>query len=298
MAELCEVPQKEDVYVLDAGAGTGILSAAIVEKICKDGKDTVKQIFLTCYETDEELIPALKDNLERVRKKCRHDYKIKLKVEISSESFLVACADAYRDTLFNDQIKKFDIIVTNPPEEVLDKETAEAAIYSDVCAKDADTTVLFTALSSVLLKEGGQICALLPTKTAYNASLAKFRRVLLSRVYIERLHVFAKKAKAKYAADPTKKSMIFKFRLGEAPENITVSSSYDDGSLENIILLPDFKYDYIVRGADKNVVLVKNNDELEILNYVESQPETLSSLGLTMKTGLTLESLVNNLNIK
>ena len=92
--------------------------------------------------------------------------------------------------------------------------------------------------------------------------------------------MFAKKAKAKYAADPTKKSMIFKLRAGETPDAIYISSSYDDGSLENVKLLPPFEQSYIIRGEDKNIVLVKNDEEAEILKYVESQPCTLSSLGL------------------
>ncbi len=290
MAEFCEIPHKESIYVLDAGAGTGILASAIVEKICREQNSGIKQIFLTCYETDKELIPMLKDNLERVRKKCRHDYKIKLVNNIVEDNFLVACADAYRDTLFTDTMQKYDIIVTNPPEEILDKDSDEASVYEDVCAKDTDKSAIFTALATMLLNEDGQICALLPTKTAYSAYLSKFRRTILSRVYIERLHIFAKHAKIKGAADPTKKSMIFKFKKGEPKEKITVSSSYDDGSLENLIILPEFDYNFIVRGEDKNIILVKNNEELEILNYVESQPETLSTLGLKMKTGLTLES--------
>ncbi|MBQ5800285.1 MAG: N-6 DNA methylase [Clostridia bacterium] len=290
MAELCEVPHKESVYVLDAGAGTGILSAAIVEKLCSEQDSGIKQIYLTAYETDKELIPMLKDNLERIRKKVRHDYKIKLVNNIVEDNFLVACADAYRDTLFTGAMQKYDVIVTNPPEELVSKDSNEASVYEDVCAKDTEKSALFTALASVMLNENGQICALLPTKTAYSSYLSKFRRTLLSRVYIERLHIFAKKAKVKGAADPTKKDMIFKLRLGDAKEKITVSSSYDDGSLENLIVLPEFDYNFIVRGEDKNILLVKNNEELEILRFVESQPETLASLGLKMKTGLTLES--------
>jgi adenine-specific DNA-methyltransferase len=36
--------------ILDPGAGTGILSAALIERICKEAP-RCKQIFLTCYET-------------------------------------------------------------------------------------------------------------------------------------------------------------------------------------------------------------------------------------------------------
>lgn len=290
MAQLCEIPDKEKLYILDPGAGTGILSAALIEKICNSGNSNIKEINLFCYETNPEFLPMLKNNLERIRKKCRHDFKIKLVNNISDKSFLIECADSYKDSLFTDQNPKFDIIIANPPEELYEKNSVEASVFSDICTSDTDASVLFTMLCSVMLNEGGQICALLPTQIAYSAYLAKFRKKLLSLVYIERMHIFAKKAKAKYAAEPTKKSMIFKLRAGKTPDTIRISSSYDDGSLENVKLLPPFEQSYIIRGEDKNIVLVKNEEEMEILQYVESQPCTLSSLGLKMKTGLTLES--------
>ena len=59
--------EKSAYTILDPGAGTGILSAAAVEYICKNAKEC-KQIFLTCYENDPLFIPMLKDNLERIRK--------------------------------------------------------------------------------------------------------------------------------------------------------------------------------------------------------------------------------------
>ena len=63
-------PGKTAYTVLDPGAGTGILSAAAVEEICRRCPDC-KQIFLTCYETNEDFVPILRDNLERIRKKAR-----------------------------------------------------------------------------------------------------------------------------------------------------------------------------------------------------------------------------------
>jgi adenine-specific DNA-methyltransferase len=170
MAELCEVPHKESVYVLDAGAGTGILSAAIVEKLCSEQDSGIKQIYLTAYETDKELIPMLKDNLERIRKKVRHDYKIKLVNNIVEDNFLVACADAYRDTLFTGAMQKYDIIVTNPPEELVSKDSNEASVYEDVCAKDTEKSALFTALASVMLNENGEYGIPVPDYVDENVS--------------------------------------------------------------------------------------------------------------------------------
>ena len=89
MAEMLDIDESKTAFtVLDPGAGTGILSAAAVEEICKKAP-LCKQIFLTCYETEEDFIPMLEDNLERIRKKCRHDYGVKLYVTVYRENYIV-----------------------------------------------------------------------------------------------------------------------------------------------------------------------------------------------------------------
>ena len=290
MAKFCEIPAKETIYVLDPGAGTGILSAAIVEKICRDMYDVTKVIYLDCYETDTAFTPMLKKSLEAIRKKCRHDFGIKLIYTVSEESFLTACVDSYRFSLFSENTKKYDIIIMNPPEEQLEKSSPEASVFEDICTSDTEAAAMFAILGSVMLTENGQLCAMLPIQTAYGAYLAKFRKKILSTLSLERLHTFTKKPKGKYDADILRKSMIFKFKNAPQCEKITLSASYDYGTDENVRVLPPLDYATIVRGEDKNILLIKSEDELEIFNYVSTQPATLSSLGLKMKTGLTLES--------
>ena len=63
MVNLYETPtNKQRVTVLDAGAGSGILSCAFIE--WAEQFDTVKEIELTCYENDDNVLGLLKTNLE------------------------------------------------------------------------------------------------------------------------------------------------------------------------------------------------------------------------------------------
>ena len=87
MASMIKLDEKKSVYtILDPGAGTGILAAAAIEHICKNAAG-VKQIFITCYENDETFIPMLYDNLERIRKKARHDYGDRKSTRLNSSHF-------------------------------------------------------------------------------------------------------------------------------------------------------------------------------------------------------------------
>jgi adenine-specific DNA-methyltransferase len=50
-----------EVRILDPGTGSGILSAALIDRLNEEGK--VRAIHLTCYETDPEIQPLLQENL-------------------------------------------------------------------------------------------------------------------------------------------------------------------------------------------------------------------------------------------
>jgi adenine-specific DNA-methyltransferase len=124
MANMIITDKNKTAYtILDPGAGTGILSAAAVEKICKDAPKC-EQIFLTCYENDPAFLPMLEDNLERVRKKCRHDYNVKLFITVYEENYLVDSKNHYTVSFFDDVVEdKFDIIICNPPMELTEKDS-------------------------------------------------------------------------------------------------------------------------------------------------------------------------------
>lgn len=54
MAKMFDVPEKEEIYILDPGAGTGILTCALIEELERQG--TTAAIHLTCYENDEQVL--------------------------------------------------------------------------------------------------------------------------------------------------------------------------------------------------------------------------------------------------
>lgn len=61
MAEMFAVADDiEELSVLDAGAGSGILSCALIEVLQR--KPKLKKVALTCYETDSNISRLLRDN--------------------------------------------------------------------------------------------------------------------------------------------------------------------------------------------------------------------------------------------
>ena len=290
MADMLRLDTSKSSYtVLDPGAGTGILSAAVVEQICKMAP-SCKQIFLTCYENDPEFLPMLEDNLERIRKKCRHDYDVRLFATVYPENYLIDVKKHYTVTFVDTVEDKFDIIICNPPTELIEKGSAEAEATGGVTMLKVSAAFLFAKVAAAHLEEGGQLVITLPTTIASASSLTALRKELAENLSLRKIHLFIGKQKNVKRAIPLKKSVIIAYENSVEHNDIIISTSTDDGSEAKTSLLPALPYDFVVDKNDGTLTLPKSFEETKIVKYIGAFPETLSSLGLKMSTGLVVDS--------
>lgn len=282
-------PDKTAYTVLDPGAGTGILSAAMVEEICLRCP-SCKQIFLTCYENEPEFVPMLRDNLERIRKKARHDYDVRLYVTVYEENYITESQNHYTVTLFDTVEDTFDIVICNPPTGLVNKWTDEAQRAGGVTQVKISAAYLFAKLAARHLESDGRMVVMLPTSTASASALSGYRREMADMLSLERIHLFVGTQKNDKRAIPLKKSMLLCYTKGERPENISISTSADWGKEASITELPPLSYDFVVDKLDGSLTLPKSVGDTRIVQYISAFPETLESLGLKMRTGLVIDS--------
>ena len=64
MAEMFEIPRQKSLSILDPGAGSGILSVALIERL--QNEPYVEKIDLVCYENDPNILELLSSNLNWV----------------------------------------------------------------------------------------------------------------------------------------------------------------------------------------------------------------------------------------
>lgn len=291
MASMIKLDEKRTVYtILDPGAGTGILAAAAIEHICKNAP-AVKQIFVTCYENDETYLPMLHDNLERIRKKVRHDYGIKVFITVHEENYLVNSKNHYTVTYFDTIADKFDIVICNPPTKLVTKGSEEADSVGGVTQQKIGAPYLFFKLAASHLEIGGSLVIVLPTTVATASALTPLRKEIAKTLHLQGIHLFIGKQKNLKRAVPLKKNIILCYKNAteaERPETVTITTSTDNG--KNIVSLPPLNYDFVVDKNDGSLTLPKSVEDTKIVQYIGGFPETLSSLGLKMSTGLILDS--------
>ena len=103
MASLfCFDLSKQKIEILDAGAGTGILAAAVVQKLYELGY--VGKIYVTCYETDELVMPILEENMALCNKLHNVYYTIKRENYVTSQNFS-------NSTSFNNEDYQYDYLL-------------------------------------------------------------------------------------------------------------------------------------------------------------------------------------------
>ncbi len=288
MAAMLDIDETKTAFtVLDPGAGTGILSAAVVEEICKRAP-SCKQIFLTCFETDPDFIPMLEDNLERIRKKCRHDYDVKLYVTVYRENYIVDSKKHYTVTFFDTVEDKYDIIIANPPTELCEKDSPEALSAGGVTQVKISAAFLFLRMAERHLEDGGRLVIILPTTYATASQLTVLRKEIAASLAVNKIHIFVGKQKNAKRAIPLKKNFVISYTKGEKPKEIGITTSTDSGKV--ITALPPLAYDFVVDPDNGMLTLPKSVEDTKIVKYISAFPETLTSLGLKMSTGLVIDS--------
>lgn len=266
------VERKNELSVLDPGAGTGILSAALLEAVCR-GRAALS-VRLVCYENDLSYLPMLKNNLERLRRRARREWGVRVSCEVREENFLLHVPED----------EHFDCIIMNPPQGLLAKDSPEAMTAKDlVSTPTVDLAYLFVASALMRLSDDGQMAMLLPTAFASSVSLSRLRVALFTETRAMSMHLFT-------GEKGLRKNFLLSVRKTEEPgEAVSVSTSSDDGSPDAVSALPPLRYSFLVR-EDFSLLLLSDLSDLRVLEAIGRFPCRFSSFGLRMKTGLTLPS--------
>lgn len=273
-----------DVSVLDPGAGTGILSAAVVERL--QDIPGVRHVRLVCCETDSNVREVLENNLRLMAARSR----IPLDWELRTDNFVTSQADAYNHSLYAEpNPEKFDLAIGNPPYKKLPKDAREATAMPDVCHGAPNLYFLFAAMALFDLKDGGEMVFIIPRSWTSGAYFKSFRERFLGEGALERIHLFKSRDKVFSQEDVLQETMVAKVRKSpRKPERIVISSTEagEDFSAMRTLELP---YPSVVSGADSYVFLPTNEKEAETLRKLASFKKTLPGIGLRMKTGLTVD---------
>lgn len=279
MAEMFDVDlSKKKLNILDAGAGTGILSTMLVERIFSLGFKG--NIILTCYETDPRVLPVLEKNMEYLKSSFGIIYDIRNENYITSQIF-------EENSLFQNDGEKYDYVIGNPPYKKISKDAPEAVTMGKVCHGMPNLYFLFWAMGVYNLRPGGELVYIIPRSWTSGAYFKKFREYLLSRCIIADIHLFESRDKVFGNETVLQETMIVKVKkTAERPSfiNLTTSNSYDFDDIRS------FKANYCTVVSENQIIyLITNRKDEKVLERVNRLSMTLADMHLKMQTGLIVD---------
>ena len=285
MAGLFVLPSdKDSLKILDAGAGSGVLSIALIERLQEHSQ--INHIYLVCYENDLNIIELLEDNLQWVSEHLETDFDY----EIRTENYITSQIFEYNNWIgANPTPEKFDLIIGNPPYMKIGKDAPEAKAMPDVCYGAPNLYFLFAAMGVFNLQPNAEMVYIIPRSWTSGAYFKRFREKLFSECVLEHIHLFESRDKVFDKESVLQETIIIKVKkTNQKPDRICITStqSNHDFNSINTFYAP---YDAIVSGGEYYVYLATNIDDIEVLELLNHWTYTLPKLGLPMKTGLTVD---------
>ena len=285
MASLFIPPETQNVVsVLDPGAGSGILSVALIERL--QSVHSIEKINLVCYENDSNIIELLQSNLEWACKQSAKDVTYK----IVYDNYILSQMADYNCLLdANPSSPKYDLIIGNPPYMKIPKDAPEALSMSDVCYGAPNLYFLFASMSMFNLKENAELVYIIPRSWTSGAYFRQFRKKFLSEGALEHIHLFVSRDKVFEKESVLQETIIIKVKKTPIkPDTITITTTQSNADFSDKTVF-NAPYTTVVSGNDSYVYLVTNTEEVEALCKLSQWKDTLPDIGLKMKTGLTVD---------
>ena len=284
MSGLFAIPEnKTKLTILDPGTGSGILSAALIERLAENG---IQSVHLVCYETDDNITELLQSNLEYIKANGSIDFFY----EIRSENYITSQESEYNHYLgADDDPAKYDMVILNPPYKKIAKNAPEALAMPDVCYGAPNLYFLFMQMALFDLKDNAEMVAIIPRSWTSGAYFEHFRQRFLTECRIRHIHLFISRDKVFENESVLQETLIIKVvKSQEVTESITMTTSNSNKDFDNITTFTA-PYNTVVSGENYYVYLVTNEDEIEVITQLSKWSDTLPTLGLKMKTGLTVD---------
>lgn len=209
MASLVDVKKgRKPVQILDPGAGIGLLSAALLERLGSRGS-------VTAYELE----PTFQDGLRETLAAFKGKHLVVAKDFIEDAVMKVANGVA-RGGLF-------DMVITNPPYKKIQTGSIHRNLVRKIGVETSNLYACFITCAVALCKPGAQVVAIIPRSWMNGPYFLPFRHWLLQHAALTAVHVFDSRDKAFKDDSVLQENVIIKLVVGTEQGDVDVSVSND-----------------------------------------------------------------------
>ena len=148
---------------------------------------------------------------------------------------------------------------------------------------------LFMSMALFNLRPDGEMVFIVPRSWTSGAYFKAFREYLLSHGKLEYIHLFASRDKVFKEEQVLQETMIVKIKKTcEAVKKVIIASSESSHDFSNVERIKQ-AYNQIVVGKDKYVLLPVNQEQVSVINMVNTYDKNMPDYGYKMKTGIVVD---------
>ena len=278
-----------DVLLLDPGAGTGTLTAAFLHEMANRQRSP-HRIHAVCYELDEAMTNYLASTLEA----CREFGKVNgvhFEGTVLQTDFIQWSAEklALRGGFFEEPVPQFTHCIMNPPYKKIRRDSEHRAWLRKTGIETSNLYSGFLAMAIQLLAPGGELVAIVPRSFCNGPYFRSFRRFLLEKTAIQKLHVFEARNEAFKDDDVLQENVILHVVKGGYPDKVTITSS--TGVDFSDMTQREAPFEQVIWPSDPDAIIHIVVSELDqmVIDRVNAFRMSLTDIGVEVSTGPVID---------
>ncbi len=283
IAGLPRLPEEGRLRVLDPGAGSGSLATALTARVLHER--LALELEIIAVELDPEVGRHLQATLTDLTETAA-GAGVKITTDMVLGDYIELSTSLMAKPAAVDS--QFDLVIMNPPYRKLGLNSAHRRALLHEGVECPNLYAAFLALGAMALDSGGQLVAITPRSFANGPYFGQFRRFMLDRLSLDRLHIFESRSTVFSDAGVLQENVVFSgTRHGSNDKVIlSVSRGHTDKSVERVV-----SYSDVVRPGDRQrfIRILADDSDTVIAETMAELPATLPDLNVQVSTGKVVD---------
>jgi len=278
---------RASLHLLDPGAGGGVLTAAVVDRLVtlrtSGALPRLQTVTIEVWELDHTFLPTLRQNLSVCAESLRR-IGIQTTVHINHGNYIDGAALMLDSGLFgSSSVPQVTHAIINPPYRKIAASSHERSMLASVGIETSNLYAAFVWLALRHLAKGGELAAITPRSFCNGPYFREFRRELLSKATFNRIHVFHSRTEAFSRDNVLQENILFLLQRGSPNNNhLTVSTGSLDAPVQ--VCVPRCRF-VSPTDADQIMHITTESDASDVRSFFDSLPCKLFDLGMEVSTG-------------
>ena len=245
-----------ELSILDAGAGVGSLTTALVARSILEFQPT--KVMANAWELDTVLLEHLSQSLNLNKDVCVQE-KIEFESSVNSKDFISSAVEILHLREKGEPTATFNKAILNPPYLKIAASSDERQLLRSVGVETGNLYSCFVTLALMLLEDGGELVAITPRSFCNGPYFNDFRRILLEQNSLCKLHVFESRKHAFKEDKVLQENVIFHIIKGRTQGDVEITSSNCAHDPEPQVRVTPFKEVVNPNNRDQFIHIVTND---------------------------------------